>query len=249
MSKPLYVLATNNNLPLHQELDAATIEWAKNNNPFDPHFILGSISDDTKTMIIHGIKSASKVTIDTYETLGGIPFFRVNSQSTIHGELHAVRVAFFATFLTMENKNIKPIHAAIAGMLHDIARANDQADEGHGIRSAVLAKEYLSDTLPELTASEIDKIAQAIKLHEEQDLSDLDDLSAAVKVADALDRYRLPKTKWWPDAVKMAFVPDQVIFYLAYRLILLSEQKVLNGADYISAFRESVDNLIHEVAI
>lgn len=65
-----------------------------------------------------------------------------------------------------------------------------------------------------------------------------------VKAADALDRFRLPKTKWWPDSKKMPLAPTNEIFALAYNLVLLTEKEAIRGLDTEIALYVAMEKLM-----
>jgi len=58
-----------------------------------------------------------------------------------------------------------------------------------------------------------------------------------VKAADALDRYRLPKLKWWPDSRYVREPAFDELRGLAFDLVLVSERAYLAGASGTAAVR------------
>lgn len=56
-----------------------------------------------------------------------------------------------------------------------------------------------------------------------------------VKAADALDRYRLPKTRWWPDGRRIRVPAFDAFRPLAFELVVVSERAQLAGADGTAA--------------
>lgn len=58
-----------------------------------------------------------------------------------------------------------------------------------------------------------------------------------VKAADALDRYRLPKLKWWPNAQYVREPAFDQLRGLAFDLVLASERAYLAGASGAAAVR------------
>lgn len=246
MAAPLHVLASQDKLPLHQYLDEATLEWIEQNNPFTVRYIADSSSQDERNKLIADMVKAVEDTISWYSSIQ-ILYARTNAANTLHGDLHALRVAFFSALLSIGNTNIQPSQAVLAGLYHDVARVNDQADLSHGVRSAAVLENYLSKSSISLSPEETERMIMAVRLHDDSNLEGLDDLRAVLKVADALDRYRLPKTKWWPDESKMPFTPPAIVFYVAYKLVLNSEAKVLEGEGFVNALRDSVAAIIQEL--
>ncbi|MGW6195392.1 hypothetical protein ACWF0M_04505 [Kribbella sp. NPDC055110] len=51
-----------------------------------------------------------------------------------------------------------------------------------------------------------------------------------IKAADALDRYRLPKLKWWPDPSRMRLQPPSWMHQFAWRLVVETEAGALSDS-------------------
>jgi hypothetical protein len=62
-------------------------------------------------------------------------------------------------------------------------------------------------------------------------------ITDVVKAADALDRYRLPKLKWWPDSQYVREAAFDQTRGLAFDLVLVSERAYLAGASDTEAVR------------
>ncbi|WP_245204898.1 hypothetical protein [Kitasatospora sp. RG8] len=67
-----------------------------------------------------------------------------------------------------------------------------------------------------------------------------------LKLADALDRFRLPLARWWPDSNRMpgpvpAWAPP-----LAHDLVMLSEQARLDGATNNQALELALHTVLPE---
>lgn len=244
MADPLHRLAFQDKLPLHQYLDEDTLDWIEENNPFKVRNLNNSTKEERAKLATALLKSL-EVVLEWYTSIL-LEFQRANSSHTLHGDLHALRVSFFSILLSIDNVEVKPAQPVLAGLFHDIARLNDQTDEGHGVRSALVTENYLAKINTQLSTSEINQIITAIKRHDELSNEGLDELSAVLKVADALDRYRLPKTKWWPNEAKMPFAPSSDIFYIAYKLVLNSEARVLQGERFTDAMKNSVIAITRE---
>lgn len=155
---------------------------------------------------------------------------------SLHGELHAYRVGLLSGILALTYKmQLEP--CIIAGLYHDIARINDKSDHGHGGRSAAraLSLGLIPNSLP------AESITQAIVSH---DLSAKreDPCSRILKTADALDRFRLPKTRWWPDIGLMPITPSTNLLALAFILVIASESFALEQS-YTP--KRSIENAVH----
>jgi hypothetical protein len=56
-----------------------------------------------------------------------------------------------------------------------------------------------------------------------------------LKTADALDRYRLPKTKWWQGDAFLKLLPSTALKSFAFDLVVESERRYLHGTDGVDA--------------
>lgn len=199
-----------------------TIDWIGRNAPA----YVASWRPD-KTLLSHLSKVYDE--LKPYLPLTNEAFLRGAAASmSIHGQLHAYRVALFAGMLASMNgsKNLEPY--LLAGLYHDIARKNDKEDAGHGSRSAQRLAELgiIRDGLDKTD------IIEAIACHDDEGGTYQNDTFVnTVKAADALDRFRLPKTKWWPDSKKMPLALTNEIFALAYNLVLSTEKEAEGGSD------------------
>lgn len=241
LDTPLYILAEQKNLPDNQYLDSATLEWiadqgAKMNIYFSSkdRTSLSSIIDKLEASYGQIIKISLA---DDYYARGEL------ARGTIHGDLHIYRVAIFASLLadasSCEN-------AFIAGLYHDIARFNDKADDGHGVRSAErVIKLGLLSGVPNQQV-----VIDAISCHEESFIDEGKNLLALViKTADALDRYRLPKLNWWPDPDRMQYVPDRILFKVAYWMVLYSETEYIKTANACLSIRSALLKIREQINI
>lgn len=139
----------------------------------------------------------------------------------------------------------------LAAAVHDCQRRHDQDDRGHGARAAIWLAANADTVWGHfgLTASprRIVQAATAVRLHdvpyEAFNADDKSDHARAacitdvVKAADALDRYRLPKLKWWPDARYVREPAFDQMRGLAFDLVLVSEWAYLAGANGTAAVR------------
>lgn len=169
-------------------------------------------------------------------------WFFVDSRiiGSIHGVRHARRVAYYcfliATTLDFDKTLIEKL--VMAGLLHDIRRENDKGDPGHGTASAewfMVSKKKIEKSWDvSFTETESRMIFRAIGLHEapysEITEDSYDEFNVAVdilKTADALDRYRLPKQKWWINDQYLRYIPPDWLKQTAYNLVVLSESVCL----------------------
>lgn len=100
--------------------------------------------------------------------------------------IHLYGVSKWAAFLAMK-QNLDPQIAAVAGMLHDLARYQEKINHRHAERSAVLAEAILKSSQL-FTDSEINMIRDAISRHSDKEHihGDYDEL---LKNSDVLDHY------------------------------------------------------------
>lgn len=160
----------------------------------------------------------------------------------IHGIRHALRVSIYAGILAasfgLSQKEQGAV--AIAALLHDIRRKNDKGDVNHATRCASWLRAHSSDVsyLRFIATDQRVSILAAIKLHEipYEGIVDSSEYKKnrwivdMLKTADALDRYRLPKLKWWINDVYLKIKPSERLRALAFDLTTISEQLFLHGA-------------------
>ena len=223
INNSLYILAEQNNLPNNQYLDAATLDWIIEKG-VEAGLSFNEIDKEELAPILSSLdrayRYASQFLFDDAHYARGS-----RARATIHGDLHAYRVSLLASAIS----SVKPYDVSVimAGLYHDIARKNDKADEGHGVRSSKRALRL--NLIPTYDQK---CIIEAISHHEDELLDvQKNELALLVKTADALDRFRLPKIKWWPDKEKMQYVPSTTIFKVAYWLMLDSELEFIKTKD------------------
>jgi hypothetical protein len=61
-----------------------------------------------------------------------------------------------------------------------------------------------------------------------------------LKTADALDRYRLPKLKWWINDDFVIVIPDESEKSFAYNLVINSEKNYLSINDSVKSVLNSL---------
>ena len=124
----LRTMALEKKLPIHQFMDRETLNWIKSTGEREGFLISQHISLPKATEELAHFSQPNK------------NFFVDNALYTgIHGFRHCARVALLAGLVCHEMKILDADFvrvATIAGSLHDCRRENDNADEGHGARSA-----------------------------------------------------------------------------------------------------------------
>ena len=235
----LVELAAQRRLPRHQYMDRATIEWITEQRP-----AWGTAGDPSP------LRNASRSLVRA----SAIParwFAEPDLYDTIHGVRHSMRTAALAALLAEANGlDAEDTQTAIvAAAVHDCQRLHDQDDPGHGARAAVWLAAN-ADTVWshfDLTAAprQIIRAASAVRLHDvpydafaEGDLAchrRAERICDLVKAADALDRYRQPKVKWWPDGRHVREAHFEQLKPVAFDLVVISESAHLTGADSVAA--------------
>ncbi len=237
----LVSLAAEKKLPLYQYMDMDTLDWIAANSPFNKSIgnIFPSFLKDDVALLFKFKPLFSWFLVPTL----------VN---TIHGVRHSLRVGLYSILLARENKNLSPNlqNLLTAAVLHDIRREHDKEDEGHGERAA----EWFSKNLEEVSnrlgvnfsKKDKDEIYYAIFYHDlpyegfdkSEDYLKHKEISNFLKTADALDRYRLPKIKWWFNQEMVRVKPSEELLSLVFYFTLNSEKQYLNCLDnYDSIFK------------
>ncbi|MFH9663609.1 hypothetical protein ACH4NF_35650 [Streptomyces sp. NPDC017248] len=240
LTASLIDLAARGQLPLHQHMDHATIAWISNNRPALPPTPALVLRAQSKELLAHG----------------GLPtrwWADPRLYTSLHGVRHAMRTAALTAVLAEANglDDGDTTTAILAAVLHDCQRRHDQDDRGHGARAAIWLAANADTVWGHfgLTASprRIVQAATAVRLHDvpyeaftTDDRSDharAERITDVIKAADALDRYRLPKLKWWPDARYVREPAFDRLRALAFDLVLVSERAYLAGASGTAAVR------------
>ncbi|MDT0422683.1 hypothetical protein [Streptomyces evansiae] len=239
-SASLIHLAAQRRLPPHQYMDRVTVDWIGDNRPSFPSSRTPALRARSRDLLTH---------------LALPPQWWADRRlyTSLHGVRHALRTATFAAVLAETNglDDADVATATLAAAVHDCRRHHDRADPGHGARAAVWLAAN-ADTVwnhvgltaaPRLSV----RAATAIRLHDipyeaftKDDVTDharTGPIADVLKAADALDRYRLPKLKWWPDTRYVHEPAFDSLRELAFDLVLISEQAHLTGADGSAAVR------------
>lgn len=240
LTASLIDLAARGQLPLHQHMDHATIAWISDHRP------------DLTPTARPALRPRSKELL----AQGGLPtrwWADPRLYTSLHGVRHAMRTAALAAVLAETNglDDADAATAILAAAVHDCQRRHDQDDRGHGARAAIWLAAN-ADTVwghfgLAATPRRIVQAATAVRLHDvpyeaftaddKSDHARAERITDVVKAADALDRYRLPKLKWWPDSRYIREPAFDQLRGLAFDLVLVSERAYLAGASGTAAVR------------
>jgi hypothetical protein len=234
----LVKLAAQGQLPYHQYMDESTVEWIKANQPafapaWPPPLRLASKNLLSQSALPLSWLAEPKI------------------YGSIHGVRHSMRTAALAALIA-ETHGLDEADTAtviVAAAVHDCQRLHDKDDQGHGARAAIWLAAN-ADTVWDhfgLTATprRIIHAATAIRLHDlpyvafsaddQADYGRAKRICDLVKAADALDRYRLPKLRWWPNARHVREPAFDQLRAVAFDLVLISESAHLAGASSAEA--------------
>ncbi|MFJ9440816.1 hypothetical protein ACIRRH_02965 [Kitasatospora sp. NPDC101235] len=217
---PLRVLAETGRLPDHQYMDRTTLAWIAGNRPTGVG-VRATIPHRPLLLVPEGSWFARRETADS-----------------VHGIRHGARVAILVQLLAHihgidPDRRPSPLRrpATTAGATTTaMTRATDSAPSSAlppCPRRSRSSPSTTSPTTPSRTAG-----ASAYRRH--QDAADL------LKAADALDRYRLPLTRWWPDPSRVRLSVPAWLHPLAHDLVVHSEQARLHGAPDTQALKHAL---------
>ncbi len=220
-------LAIQKQLPQFQYMDEETLGWIKENKPKLQNWSYRA--------------NLFNYPFNSQQPLHTSWFYEPKIMDGIHGTRHAIRVSIYANALAkILNLSTQTQQIIImTALLHDVRRKNDNEDPEHGMRCAEwIESNFLNiDCLKTGDTDLLSSIKVAIKLHEVdynlmskyiayQKNSMIVDI---LKTADALDRYRLPKLKWWIDDKFLKLKPSDEFKAFAFDLIITSEKRFLQG--------------------
>jgi len=213
--KPLYKLAESGELPNFQILDIETLEWMQKN---------AGIPDFKSLTFLKKIKPLAENLFRKLAPDENV--FDIKKLSlSIHGLSHLARVMLHTYVICQEVNHKDYIAAMVAAAFHDVKRHTDKEDPKHGERAALWfegkeAKEYDKNAIQTICSAmayhniNYESIP-IIELSKNQYIIDI------LKYADAMDRFRLPKIKWWPkkNLLKLKLSDEFFDFgkYLFYR--------------------------------
>ncbi|WP_406205422.1 hypothetical protein OH807_30830 [Kitasatospora sp. NBC_01560] len=217
-------LAEAGQLPDHQVMDRATLAWIAGHRPAGAD-VRARLPQSVRLLV----PNASW-------------FARTETTDSIHGVRHGARVALLVQFLA-PGLGLVPervLALAAAAACHDCRRRHDRDDPGHGRRTARWLASHLDTVTSAFGTAPSAEAVVAVALHDvPHHTFDQDDKSEyrrhglavdLLKLADALDRYRLPLPRWWPDPGRLRLpVPDWAPA-LAHDLVVRSERARRDGA-------------------
>lgn len=227
-------------LPPHQYMDAPTLDWIIASRPNLPQ--PQSLPD--RLPVTTPCPDASWFTEPAVA-------------HSIHGVRHCARTALLCALLA-NARGASPQatrEAVIAAAVHDCGRTHDRGDEGHGERAAAWFRTHVGRVLgvlePDAPLVDSRRIADAVALHDipyeaftphqrhryERSRLQCD----LVKTADALDRYRLPKTKWWPQNRYLRLIPTDEMHATAFDLVVATETRWLAGMTSAEAVTRAIE--------
>lgn len=240
---PLYIQARENNLGSVELMDFETLEWIE--------FTSNALYSETKRSDEFQLEPIDIELLRMNATRLEW-FFSRDHVYSIHGISHSLRVMVNALLLCKCLHISNPLPHVVAASIHDTQRKNDNADPEHGNRSAAWFK-VNHRSLPSnelLSISDRQMIVASVTNHSKNysdiPFSDLDAYKVAIdilKAADALDRFRMPKEKWWPriDFIKLQAAHDLIPY--AKELTIASERKILSDEDPYRAVFESAEEI------
>lgn len=243
--QPLYIQARNNNLGPLEVMDRETLDWIS--------------KESAKVSIDSGLEHAC-ISRSEYDLLRQAAtqadwFYSRDHVKSIHGISHNLRVTVFV-LLVCKKLGITnyPPHI-VAASLHDVRRINDNADPEHGNRAAEWFNRHIQQVplVPRLTESDQETVEQAVQYHQ----VDYNNIPTAIygtygqaidilKAADALDRYRMPKEKWWPRTDFIRLQEAHSLLGLARVLTIESEDQILDGASPVDAVFSVIEKYLME---
>lgn len=145
---------------------------------------------------------------------------------SIHGIAHTLRVMVYASILSQALDEEVRRSLLLACAVHDTRRLNDKGDEDH-------EKRALDWLLKNNQYRKYNEIAVSM-------LKNNGPYAEYLRTADALDRYRLPKVKWWIDDDYLSIKPSESLKAAAFNLVVESESARLNGTTDIRAVMSNV---------
>jgi len=223
----LFELAEQGRLPLHQYIDVPTVRWIKNNRP-----ALGA----SKRVSLPARKDVERFAPESKW------FCERKIVDSIHGFRHTLRVVALVVLVVSERSYPGRIeNLLIAAALHDVGRRNDKGDPQHGLRAARWFKKNIAVVEKKfkikLTTKDINEIYWTIAFHElpkntiekNKNYTKFKNGADILRMADALDRYRLPRTKWWINEKILGCRVPLRFKQAAFDLVVKSEQRYVRG--------------------
>ncbi|MGW7446653.1 hypothetical protein [Kitasatospora sp. NPDC054795] len=231
---PLRALAETGRLPDHQYMDRTTLAWIAGNRPSGPG-IRATMPHRPLLLVPEGSWFARREAVDS-----------------IHGVRHGARVALLVQVLAhLHGTDSGRTQAlAVAAACHDCRRHRDRDDPGHGQRAARWLANNTATVAAALGTAPTPEAITAVDLHDTAHHAFTDDQANAhrqhreaadlLKAADALDRYRLPLARWWPDPGRLRLPVPAWLHPVAHDLVVRSEQARLDGATDTQALEHAL---------
>jgi hypothetical protein len=223
MNESLYLKIKNHIYEDNQILDIETLKWLKKNYRYE----------HTNIFYIH--RKFKPLDKNYLIKIAPNPKMYITKKrsATIHGESHALRTVIITYILCIINNIRHYKKYLIAASVHDLLRKKDTKDENHGNRAAKWFIE--NNTLfGHISMKTVKEISVAIQYHDtdydlipKEIISRYKSMIDILKCADALERYRLPKKKWWPKKELMPIKLSDAIFNLSLELIHDSESLIV----------------------
>lgn len=242
--------AKKKKLPSEQFMDQETLSWIKKNKPKFKSKKINRNVFDCKKIFFYLNKFYPK---DSW-------FVKIRAINTIHGIRHMMRVLIYAViisdYLKLTQKTTYKL--SVASAIHDLRRINDNTDPGHGQRAA---EWFIKNNIRilnffklKMTKQDIEEIYYIIFFHAQDYQIILNDLNYLkyekniniFKTLDALDRYRLPKLKWWIDDRYLIFSPPSFCKEVAYELVSVSEELFLSNKNNKKCLTQSLRQVYHQ---
>jgi len=235
--KSLVVLAKKGGLPKIQHMDAGTLSWIEATGL---SFGLRKNKCEVAPFVLESVKRY--VPKQSW-------FFNRKCYSSLHGVRHISRVVANVANLALGRKfNSRSIrNVLIAASLHDIGRHYDRKDLEHSRRAADWFSSNVSFVQSSfgvnLVDNDIEEIYSTICYHNSVYSKTKNDVFYVkymetielLKTADAMDRYRLPNLRWWPNERFFVIKPTLGELKFAFSLLVFSEQEHLKtGTNYLS---------------
>ncbi len=153
-------------------------------------------------------------------------WFNSGRIKTIHGISHALRVILYSYILCKIHKIDRFEPFLLAASIHDVKRLNDREDINHSKRASDWYYKSNIKIKKKFSNEEIKEVCLAVEGKE-----DKLKINSILKSADALDRYRLPKKKWW---LKKELVPIPIpkkVINFSKCFTVETEEQITKGED------------------
>ncbi|MFC5666620.1 hypothetical protein ACFP3U_27100 [Kitasatospora misakiensis] len=236
----LHELADTGRLPDHQVMDRPTLDWIAHHRPTGPG-VRARLPQRPVLLVPNGLW-----------------FTRTQTATSIHGVRHGARVAVLVQLLAAIH-GLAPgrgLALAAAAACHDCRRRCDRDDPGHGRRAADWLTERTASLEATFRTAATTEAITAVALHDVPHNTFAHDQERAyrqhqvavdlLKAADALDRYRLPLARWWPDLNRLRLQLPAWAPVLAHDLVVGSERAHLDGATDTQALEHALQAVMPE---